>query len=111
MTSGAVYKSDSVRLGMDVFDVLSQTLENKKKEMEETNRKNRLKYNSAVAEANKIFEKKSDIKQMTLRELTIICKQHKTKADGAMPKKKRRSNCKVLTMEGASCSFFFRIRS
>ena len=45
-------------------------------------------YNDNVAKAKAVFEKKSNLENMTIKELTIICKPLKRKEDGKMPTKK-----------------------
>ena len=45
-------------------------------------------YKLNVEKANEIFSKNIAIENMTIKQLTIICKQYKRKEDGKMPNKK-----------------------
>ena len=61
----------------------------KKKEIERQKiHKERENYNKMVQKAQDVFKRKSNIGDMTISELTTVCKPYKTKADGTMPKRK-----------------------
>ena len=50
--------------------------------------KDKNEYHRNVENATKVWEKKGEIENMTIRELTIVCKPLKLKSDGKMPIKK-----------------------
>ena len=86
--SGIIFKAGSVRLGKNVFDIHMENKEEKRKEAISKMKKDEKEYYNNVEKAKAVFEKKSDIQSMTIRELTIICKPLKRKQDGKMTTKK-----------------------
>jgi len=88
ITSGVIFKAGSVRLGKTVFDIHMENQEDKRKEAIAKMKKDEREYNDNVEKAKAVFEKKSELQSMTIRELTIICKPLKRKEDGKMPTKK-----------------------
>ena len=88
ITSGIIFKAGSVRLGKTVFDIHMENKEEKRKEAISKMKKDEKEYYDNVEKAKAVFEKKSDLQKMTIRELTIICKPLKRKEDGKMPTKK-----------------------
>ena len=62
--------------------------EGKRKEAISKMKMDEKEYYNNVEKAKAVFEKKSDIQSMMIRELTIICKPLKRKQDGKMPTKK-----------------------
>ena len=89
ISSGIVFKAGSVRLGKTVFDIHQENEKQKKKEMIEKIKKDEKEYLENIANAKIVFEKKKDLKSMTIKELTIVCKPLKKKEDGKMPTKKK----------------------
>ena len=62
----------------------------KKKEIErQKKRKERDTYNKMVQKAKEVLARKPTIGEMTIQELTTVCKPYKTKADGKMPSRKQ----------------------
>jgi len=57
--------------------------------MNEKMKKDELLYNENVAKAKAVFETNKTLDQMTIKELTTICKPLKRKEDGKMPNKKK----------------------
>jgi len=88
ITSGIIFKAGSVRLGKTVFDIHMENMEDKRKEAITKIKKDEKEYYDNVAKAKEVFDKKTDLQSMTIRELTIICKPLKRKEDGKMPTKK-----------------------
>lgn len=88
LSSGIIFKAGSVHLGKTVFDIHKENQQEKKKEAIMKVKNDEKEYNDNVAKAKAVFEKKSDLNKMTIRELTIICKPLKRKEDGKMPTKK-----------------------
>ena len=46
-------------------------------------------YNKNINDTLKVWEKKGNVQEMTIRELIIVCKPFKTKSDGKMSNKKK----------------------
>ena len=88
ISSGIIFKAGSVRLGKTVFDVHMENKKDKMNEMITKIKNDEKEYNDNVAKAKAVFEKKSNLENMTIKELTIICKPLKRKEDGKMPTKK-----------------------
>ena len=88
ISSGIIFKAGSVRLGKTVFDVHMENKQDKRNEMITKIKNDEKEYNENVAKAKAVFEKKSNLENMTIKELTIICKPLKRKEDGKMPTKK-----------------------
>ena len=89
ISSGIIFKAGSVRLGKTVFDIHKENQEEKKQEMIKKVKKDEKEYFENIAKAKAVFEKKTDLESMTIKELTAICKPLKTKDDGKMPTKKK----------------------
>ena len=88
LSVGILFKSGSTRLGKTVFDVCRENIEDKKNKAIEKIMKDKNEYHRNVENATKVWEKKGEIENMTIRELTIVCKPLKLKSDGKMPIKK-----------------------
>ena len=89
ISSGITFKAGSVRLGKTVFDVHMENKQEKRNEMITKKKKNEEKeYNDNVAKAKAAFEKKNNLENMTIKELTIICKPLKRKEEGNISTKK-----------------------
>ena len=88
LSAGIIFKAGSTRLGKTVFEVCRENHEDKIKSEIEKMKRDEIQYNINVENAKKVFEKKGSIENMTIRELTIVCKPLKNKDDGPMPNKK-----------------------
>ena len=88
LSAGIVFKSGSTRLGKTVFQVCKENHEDKIRNEIKKIKKDEIQYNKNIENAKKVFEKKGTIENMTIRELTIVCKPLKNKSDGPMPNKK-----------------------
>ena len=88
LSAGIIFKAGELRLGKTVFDIHKDNLREKKKKMNEKMKKNEKLYNENVAKAKEVFETNKTLEQMTIKELTTICKPLKRKEDGKMPNKK-----------------------
>ena len=88
LSAGIIFKAGEVRLGKTVFDVHKHNLKEKKKKLNEKTKKDEKIYLENVAKAKAIFETNKTLEDMTIKELTTICKPLKQKEDGKMPKKK-----------------------
>ena len=88
LSAGIIFKAGEVRLGKTVFDVHKQNLKEKKLKLNQKIRKDEKIYHENVAKARAIFEKNKRLEDMTIKELTTICKPLKRKDDGKMPNKK-----------------------
>ena len=88
LSAGILFKAGSNRLGKTVFEVCKENYDDKQKTAIKKIQKEEEEYKRNVSNAQKVFEKKGNIQQMTIKELTIICKPLKRKSDGAMPNKK-----------------------
>ena len=88
LSAGIIFKAGELRLGKTVFDLHKENLREKKRKMNEKMKKDELLYNKNVAKAKAVFETNKTLDQMTIKELTTICKPLKRKEDGKMPNKK-----------------------
>ena len=89
LSAGIIFKAGEVRLGKTVFDVHKHNLKEKKKKLNEKTKKDEKIYLENVAKAKAIFETNKTLEDMTIKELTTICKPLKRKEDGKMPNKKK----------------------
>jgi len=88
LSAGILFKTGTNRLGKTVFDICKDNqLEKKQKEIDKM-KQEESEYKQNVENAMKVWEKKSNVQEMTIRELTIVCKPFKRKTDGKMPNKK-----------------------
>ena len=106
VTSGIVFASGTSRLGKTVFDVCKENQERRKAEIMDKIKKEEAKYQQHVKEAHAVFDKKSDINKMTIKELTTICKPLKRKGDGKMPTKKASLIAKYREWNGRPVPLF-----
>ena len=88
ITASIVIKAGSFRLNEDVFEAHKETEKEKKHTMIEKIKKEEAKYKKSVIAAERVWAKKDKVEDMTIKELTDVCKPLKRKEDGAMPKKK-----------------------
>ena len=88
ITASIVIKAGSFRLNNDVFEAHKETVKDKKDAMIEKLRNDESKYRKYVQAAERVWDKKDKLENMTIKELTDICRPLKRKEDGAMPKKK-----------------------
>ena len=88
LSAGIIFKAGEVRLGKTVFDVHKQNLKEKKIKLNQKIKKDEKMYHENVAKARAIFEKNKRLEDMTIKELTTICKPLKQKDDVKMPNKK-----------------------
>ena len=88
ITSGIIFKAGSFCLGMTVFDIHMENIEDKTKEAITKMKKDEKEYYDNVAKAKEVFDRKTDLQSMTIRELAIFCKPLKRKEDGKMSTKK-----------------------
>ena len=88
LSAGVVFKSGSLRLGKTVFDIHKENMDEKVKNARDKMRKEEQMYKINVQNAKEVFEKNIPIENMTIKQLTVICKQYKRKEDGKMPNKK-----------------------
>jgi len=88
LSAGIVFKAGTSRLGKTVFDIHRENIDDKVKKAREKMRKEEQMYKLNVEKANEILSKNIAIENMTIKQLTIICKQYKRKEDGKMPNKK-----------------------
>ena len=89
LSAGIIFKAGEVRLGQTVFDVHKHNLKEKKKKLNEKTKKDEKIYLENVAKAKAVFETDKLLEDMTIKELTTICKPLKRKEDGKMPNKKK----------------------
>ena len=88
LSAGIVFKTGKNRLGKTVFDVCKDNqMEKKQKEIDKMKQEEN-EYKKNVENAMKVWDKKGNVNEMTIRELTIVCKPFKRKTDGKMPNKK-----------------------
>ena len=88
LSVGIVFKTGTNRLGKTVFDVCKDNqMEKKQKEIDKMKQEEN-EYKKNVENAMKVWDKKGNVNEMTIRELTIVCKPFKRKTDGKMPNKK-----------------------
>ena len=88
LSAGIVFKAGSSRLGKTVFDVYKENQEEKHRIAIDKIRNDEKVYNENVRKAEEVFDKKKTLENMTIKELTIVCKPLKRKEDGKMPNKK-----------------------
>ena len=88
LSAGILFKAGSSRLGKTVFDIHRENMIEKNEKEIQRIKKDELMYKEQVEKAREVFEKKTNIETMTIRELTTICKPLKRKEDGKMPNKK-----------------------
>ncbi len=83
-----VIKAGSFRLNKDVFEAHEETERDKKRALIEKQKSEEEKYKKYVKAAEKVWEVKEKLEDMTIKELTDVCRPLKRKDDGPMPKKK-----------------------
>ena len=88
LSAGVVFKAGTIRLGKTVFDIHRENMDEKVKKANEKIRKEQQMYKINVQNAKEVLDKNIAIENMTIKQLTIICKQYKRKEDGKMPNKK-----------------------
>ena len=88
ITASIIIKTGSFRPSKDIFEVHKETVKEKKDAMIEKLRNEEIKYRKHVEAAERELSKKDKLENMTIKELTDICRPLKQKEDGAMPKKK-----------------------
>ncbi len=89
ITASIVIKAGSFRLNKDVFEAHKETERDKKRALIEKQKSEEEKYNKYVKVAEKVWEVKEKLENMTIKELTDVCRPLKRKDDGPMPKKKQ----------------------
>ena len=72
-----------------MFDVHKHDLKEKKKRLNEKTKKDEKIYLENVAKAKAVFETNKMLEDITIKELTTLCKPLKRKEDGKMPNKKK----------------------
>ena len=88
ITASIVIKAGSFRLSQDVFEAHKETEKDKRNALIEKLKNEEERYNKYVKAAEKVWEVKEKVEDMTIKELTDICRPLKRKDDGPMPKKK-----------------------
>ena len=88
LSAGIIFKAGELRLGKTVFDIHKENLREKKRKMNEKIKKDEKLYHENVAKAKAVFETNKTFDQITIKELTTICKPLKRKEYGKMPNKK-----------------------
>ena len=106
LSAGILFKSGSTRLGKTVFDVCRDNIEDKRKKTIDKMKKEKDEYMKNVENATKVWEKKSELEKMTIRELTIVCRPLKRKSDGKMPNKKEELIAKFKEWHGRPTPVF-----
>jgi len=106
LSAGILFKSGSTRLGKTVFDVCRENIEDKRKQVIDKMKREKDEYMKNVENATKVWEKKSELEKMTIRELTIVCKPLKRKSDGKMPNKKEELIAKFKEWHGRPTPVF-----
>ena len=88
LSAGVIFKAGTIRLGKTVFDIHKENMDEKVKNARDKMRKEEQMYKINVQNAKEVFEKNIPIENMTIKQLTVICKQYTRKEDGKMPNKK-----------------------
>ena len=88
LSAGIIFKAGELQLGQTVFDIHKQNLQEKKRKLNEKTKKDERIYHENVAKAKAVLETNKKLEDMTIKELTAICKPLKQKEDGKMPSKK-----------------------
>ncbi len=88
LSAGILFKTGTNRLGKTVFDICRDNQQEKKQKSIDKMKKDENEYIKNVENAMKVWKKKGNVNNMTIRELTIVIKPFKQKSYGKMPNKK-----------------------
>jgi len=88
ITASIVIKAGLFRLNEDVFAAHQETERQKRQSLIDKIKKDEEKYKADCKLAEEVWKAKNKLEDMTIKELTVVCKPLKLKEDGPMPKKK-----------------------